>query len=107
MLELVASAWEVEEGFDVLLQAATLFPSKDDRSALSTVITGAVSNNIEDAFAWLRNVSLLERGELPCALAMVAALTDPEMAFEEIAAWSDDPIHVQLEKNRSQYLGTN
>ena len=98
LLELVVSAWEVEEGFDVLLQAARLFPSKDDRSALSTVITGAVSNNIEDAFAWLRNVSLLERGELPCALAMVAALTDPEMAFEEIAAWSDDPIHVQLEK---------
>ncbi len=98
LLKLVASAWEEREGFDVLLQAARLFPTKDDRSALSTVITGAVGNDIKDAFAWLLNVPLLERGELPCALAMVAARIDPELAIGEIAAWSGDPVHVQLEK---------
>lgn len=98
-LELVAAAWREQEGFDVLLQVAKLFPMKDDRSALSTVIEGSVVKDIEDAFAWLRKVPRLERGELPCALAMVAARTDPELAFREIAAWSDDPIHVQLEKS--------
>lgn len=98
-LKLVAAAWSEQEGYDVLLQVARLFPMKDDRFALSTVIEGAVDNDIRDAFAWLRKVPRLERGELPCALAMVAARTDPELAFREIAAWSDDPIHVQLEKS--------
>lgn len=98
-LKLVAAAWREQEGYDVLLQVARLFPMKDDRFVLSTVIGGAVDNDIEDAFAWLRKVPRLERGELPCALAMVAARTDPELAFREIAAWSDDPIHVQLEKS--------
>lgn len=98
LLELVASAWEEQEGFNSLLQVAKVFPTKNDRSVLSTVIEGAVGNKIKDAFAWLRNVPRLERGELPCALAMVAARIDPELAIEEIATWSDEPIHVQLEK---------
>ena len=97
-LKLVAAAWKEQEGYDVLLQVARLFPMRDDRSALSTVIEGAVDKDIEDAFSWLRNVPRSERGELPCALAMVAACIDPELAINEIAAWSDEPIHVQLEK---------
>ena len=64
-LKLVAAAWREQEGFDVLLQVARLFPMKDDRFALSTVIEGAVDNDVKDAFAWLRKVPRLQRGELP------------------------------------------
>ncbi len=97
LLKLVVSAWQEREGFDVLLQVANSFPSKDDRTALSTVIAGVLESDIENAFAWLRNVPRTLRGELPCALAMALARTDPIRALEQVESWSDEPIHVQLE----------
>ena len=97
-LRLVASAWKKMEGFDVLLQVSSLFPDENDRKALSTVIEDIVGTELGDAFDFVRNLSPKERGELPSALAMVAARVNPEVALEEIAAWSHDPIHVHLQR---------
>ena len=101
LLKLVASAWYKEDGLDVLLRAAELFPSAKDRVALSEVIEGVVGIHLDEAFEFIQNLSRRERGELPCALAMVAAHIDPEFALEKIADWSDDPIHLHLQKTVS------
>ena len=96
--KLVASALMKEEGFDVLLQAASLFTGKNDRTALSIVIEDVVATELSDAFDFVRNLSIEERGELPSALAMAATRIDPETALREIAAWSHDPVHVHLQR---------
>ncbi|MYD45948.1 MAG: hypothetical protein F4W92_06320 [Gammaproteobacteria bacterium] len=98
LLKLVASTWKEQEGFGVLLQAAALFPHTDDRAALSTVIEGVVGVQLDDAFDYVQSLSRRERGELPCALAMVATRIDPVFALKKIAEWSDDPIHVHLQR---------
>ena len=100
-LRLVASTWKKMEGFEVLLQVSSLFPNESDRRALSTVIGDVVGTELNEAFDFVRNLSPKERGELPYALAMVAARVNPEVALEEIAAWSDDPIHVHLQRTAS------
>ncbi|MYF38930.1 MAG: hypothetical protein F4219_09270 [Gammaproteobacteria bacterium] len=92
----VATAWKDEDGFDVLLRASESFPNENDRSALSKIIEDVVGDNLGEAFKYVRSLSQETRGELPRALAMVAGRVDPELALEEIAAWSDDPIHVPL-----------
>ena len=92
----VAAAWKEQDGFDVLLRASESFPNENDRSALSKIIEDVVGDNLGEAFKYVRSLSPETRGELPRALAMVAGRVDPELALEEIAAWSDDPIHVPL-----------
>lgn len=108
MFKRVASAWKEQAGFDVLLHASALFPDKSDRAALSDVVEAVVGTEIGHAFTYLRNISRTNRGELPCALAMVAARNDPVDAFKQIADWSDDPIHLQLQKTVSNtWAGTD
>ncbi|MCY3540941.1 MAG: hypothetical protein OXH31_03415 [Gammaproteobacteria bacterium] len=99
--KLIASEWNEEEGLDVLFHAAELFPHKNDRTALSAVIEGVVGAQLDEAFDYVQNLSRRERGELPCALAMVAARIDPIAALEKVAKWADDPIHVQLQRTVS------
>ena len=98
LFQLVASAWKENAGFEVLLRAASAFPNKKDRTALSKVIETLVGSELSEAFHYVRKVSKDERGELPSALAMVAARVEPELALKEIAAWSDDPVHVHLQR---------
>ncbi|MCY3540490.1 MAG: hypothetical protein OXH31_01065, partial [Gammaproteobacteria bacterium] len=98
LFQLVASAWKEDEGLDVLLQAATVFSNGNDQIALSKVIEEVVGSELEEAFDYVRNLSKEDRGQLPAALAMVAARVDPEVALREIASWSDDPIHTHLER---------
>ncbi|MYF38293.1 MAG: hypothetical protein F4219_05940 [Gammaproteobacteria bacterium] len=105
--KLVASALKEEEGFDVLLQAASLFTGKNDRTALSIVIEDVIATELSDTFDFVRNLSIEERGELPSALAMAATRIDPEIALREIAAWSDDPIYVRLQQIASTTWAQN
>ena len=98
LLKLVSFVWKEQEGFDVMLHAAAVFPNKDDRTALSTVIEGIVATQLDEAFAYLQKVPRGEQGELPCALAIVAARINPELAFKEIKNWSSEPIHTQMQK---------
>ena len=98
LFQLVASTWKEDEGFDVLLRAATVFPHENDHLALSKVIEEVVGSELEEAFDYVRNLSKEDRGQLPAALAMVAARVNPEVALNEIASWSDDPIHTSLER---------
>ncbi len=98
LLKLVFSEWKEEAGFDVMLHAAALFPNKDERRALSTVIEGAVGTQLNEAFDYLKQLPRKERGELPCALALAAARIHPMLALLEIEKWSDEPIHVQMQK---------
>ena len=98
VLKLVSSVWKAQEGFDVMLRAAALFPNKDDRTALSTVIEGIVATQLDEAFVYLQKIPRADQGELPCALAMIAARINPELAFNEINKWSDEPIHIQMQK---------
>ena len=97
-LKLVASAWKDTDGFDVLLHASALFPHTQHRSALSSVVEAVAGTEIEAAFSYLRMLRRQERGELPVALAMVAARTDPQVAIEQISLWSDEPILLQLQQ---------
>ena len=98
LFQLVASTWKEDEGLDVLLRAATVFPHENDHLALSKVIEDVVGHELEEAFNYVRNLSKKDRGQLPTALAMVAARVDPELALSEMASWSDDPIHTHLER---------
>ena len=98
LLKLVASAWTEQEGFDVMLHTAALFQNKDERAVLSTVVEGVVATQLEEAFVYLQNIPRADQGELPCALAIVAARINPNLAFTEIAKWSDEPIHTQMQK---------
>jgi len=98
LFQLVASTWKEDEGLDVLLRAATVFPHENDHLALSKVIEEVVGSELKEAFDYVRNLSKQDRGQLPAALAMVAARVDPEVALNEIASWSDDPIHTHLER---------
>ena len=98
LYQLVASTWKEHEGFEVLLQAATVFPHENDHLALSKVIEEVVGGELEEAFEYVRNLSKEARGQLPEALATVAARVNPEVALNEIASWSDDPIHTHLER---------
>ena len=98
LLRRVATAWKEQEGFDVLLRATEFFPNENDRTAFSKVIEDVVGDDLKGAFEYVRNLSQDTRGALPRALAMAAARVDPELALEEIAAWSDDPIHIHLQK---------
>ena len=98
LFQLVASTWKEDEGLDVLLRAATAFPQENDRVALSKVIEEVVGVELKEAFDYVRNLSKEDRGQLPAALAMVAARVNPEVALSEIASWSDDPIHTHLER---------
>ena len=99
LLKLVASAWKERDGFDVLLQAQALFPNKNQISALTAVVEAIVGTDIESAFAYLRTQSRAARGALPIALATVAARVDPNIALSQIAQWSDDPVHLHLQKS--------
>lgn len=98
LLRDVATAWKDQAGYNVLLRASELFPNENDRSALSKIIEDVVGDELGEAFKYVRSLSQEARGELPRALAMVAGRVDPELALEEIAAWSDDPIHVPLQR---------
>ncbi|MYD46349.1 MAG: hypothetical protein F4W92_08360 [Gammaproteobacteria bacterium] len=98
LFQLVASAWKEDEGLDVLLRAAAAFPHENDHLALSKVIEDVVGGELKEAFDYVRNLSKEDRGQLPAALAMVAARVNPEVALSEIASWSDDPIHTHLER---------
>lgn len=98
LFQLVASTWKEDDGLDVLLQAATVFPQENDRVALSKVVEEVVGSELEEAFDYVRNLSKKDRGQLPEALAMVAARVNPEVALKEIASWSEDPIHTHLER---------
>ena len=98
LFQLVASTWKEDEGLDVLLRAASVFPHENDHPALSKVIEDVVSHELKEAFDYVRNLSKEDRGQLPEALAMVAARVNPEVALNEITSWSDDPIHTHLER---------
>lgn len=97
-LKLIMSEWKEQEGFDVLLHARALFPDTADLSVLSELIEGVVGSQLEDAFTYLQGLSREARGDLPSALVLVAARIDPQLALQQIAAWSDDPIFLQLQK---------
>lgn len=97
-LKLIMSEWKEQEGFDVLLHARALFPDTADLSVLSELIEGVVGSQLEDAFTYLQGLSREARGELPSALVLVAARIDPQLALQQIAAWSDDPIFLQLQQ---------
>lgn len=98
LLKLVASKWKKEDGFDVLLHASTVFSDSDERNVLSDLIEGVFGTQLEDTFAYVHGLSREARGELPSAVALVAARIDPELALREIAAWADDPIFLQLQQ---------
>lgn len=97
-LKLIISEWKEQEGLDVLLHAFALFPVTEELSVLSDLIEAVVGSQLEDAFAYLQGMSREVRGELPSALALVAARIDPQLALNELSAWSDDPIFLQLQQ---------
>lgn len=98
LLKLVASKWKEEDGFDVLLHASAVFSDSDERKFLSDLIESVFGTQLEDTFAYIQGLSREARGELPNAVALVAARIDPELALREISAWADDPILLQLQQ---------